>query len=47
MKYLLGYPIKMALLLLMVGCSGPENDKIDTERIKEGNPLVVPPCLKK
>lgn len=41
MKKLFG----IAVLLLMMGCSNPENDKLDLKNAKENNPLLVPPCL--
>lgn len=35
----------MALLLFLSGCSEHGNDKIETDGVKENNPLIVPPCL--
>ena len=37
----------IAILLLLMGCTGHENDKLDLKNAKENNPLLVPPCLEK
>ncbi|MDR2068037.1 MAG: hypothetical protein LBP41_03560 [Holosporaceae bacterium] len=38
-------PPSMLMLLLLLGCGGHENDKIETDDIKENNTLIVPTCL--
>jgi hypothetical protein len=45
MKYCL-MCIEVVLLLSLIGCSEHGNDKIETDNIKENNPLIVPPCLR-
>ncbi|MDR2681488.1 MAG: hypothetical protein LBB29_00345 [Holosporaceae bacterium] len=43
MKYISAF----FLLLLLSGCNSPENEKIDTEALKQTNKLLIPPILSK
>ncbi|MDR3180166.1 MAG: hypothetical protein LBT70_04705 [Holosporaceae bacterium] len=41
------YISALFLLLFLSGCNTPENEKIDTETLKETNKLLIPPILSK
>jgi PBP1b-binding outer membrane lipoprotein LpoB len=35
----------LTAIVFLSGCSGYENDKIETAAAKENNKLLIPPCL--
>lgn len=39
--------LSMLALMVLAGCGGYENEKVDVNKAKENNPLLVPPCLDK
>jgi hypothetical protein len=34
----------LMLFVSLLGCGGYENSKIELDKAKENNPLLVPPC---
>ena len=35
----------LMMFVFLVGCGGYENDKIDQDKAKKNNRLLIPPCI--